>query len=307
MPTPHRIAVTTSSFASFSPLPLEMLAQFGYEAVLNPLGRKLSAEEAVAQLQGCVGVVAGTEPLTGDVLAACPGLRVVSRCGVGLDNVDMGAAARLGIEVRNTPDGPTQAVAELTLAMVLDLLRSVSRMDRELRGGTWKKRMGFMLQGKRLGIVGMGRIGQAVARTFAAMGASVAYCDPVEAVCCFQHLELLELLSHSDIVCLHCSRPAGGCTLLGRDELAAMPRGAWLVNCSRGGLVDEEALHELLLSGHLSGAALDVFDREPYQGPLAALDNVVLTPHVGSYAREGRIQMEIDAVRNLLEVLASRA
>ena len=305
MPTRPRIAITTSSFATFSRAPIEMLEKVGYEAVLNPLGRKLSAEEAVTQLRGCVGVVAGTEPLTDKVLSACPDLRAVSRCGTGLDNVDLKTAARLGIPVRNTPDGPTQAVAELTLALALDLLREVSRMDRDLRVGVWKKRMGFAMQGKRLGIVGMGRIGQAVARTFAAMGTSVAYCDPVEATCCFPRLDLIKLLSQSDIVCLHCSRPAGGCMLLGQDELLAMPKGSWLINCSRGGLVDEKVLHDMLLSGHLAGAALDVFDQEPYQGPLLALDNVVLTPHIGSYAREGRIQMEIDAVQNLLDALAS--
>lgn len=302
-----RIAITTSSFATFDRTPLNMLEQAGFTPQLNPLGRKLTAEETVAQVAGCVGVVAGTEPLTEKVLSSCPGLRVVSRCGVGMDNVDQAAAAGLGITVCNTPDGPTRAVAELTLAMALDLLRDVSRMDRELRAGVWKKRMGFALQGKRLGIVGMGRIGQAVAQTFAAMGTSVAYCDPVEAPCCFPRLALNELLMHSDIVCLHCSRPEGICTLLDREALLTMPRGSWLINCSRGGLVDEEALYELLVSGHLAGAGLDVFDREPYQGPLLSLDNVVLTPHIGSYAREGRIQMEIAAVQNALDVLGNHA
>jgi D-3-phosphoglycerate dehydrogenase len=217
--------------------------------------------------------------------------------------VDLEAAKERGIAVRNTPDAPTQAVAELTLACALDLLRGVTRMDRELRAGTWKKRTGFLLEGKRVGIVGFGRIGRATARLFAAFGAQVAFADPFTRDGSHRHMELDALCAWAQIVSLHCPRPQGGQALMNAERLERMQPGSWLINTARGELVDEEALCRLLQSGHLAGAALDVFAREPYAGPLSGLDNVVLTPHIGSYAQESRIRQEVDTVKNLLAAL----
>lgn len=298
-----KVAITTSSFAQFSDEPLEMLRRAGVEYLLNPHGRKLTEAEALEMLAGCVGVVAGTEPLTAEVIGALSGLKVISRCGVGMDNVDCAAAQTCGIGVCNTPFGPTLAVAELVLGLALNLLRNVNLMDRELRAGTWKKRMGANLAGKRLGVVGMGRIGSAVAAAFVPHDVEVAYCDPGVEDAPFARMDLEELLAWADIVSLNCSAPAGGGPLLDRRLLGLMRPGAWLINCARGGLVDEGALREALIEGALAGAALDVFEREPYQGELAGLDNVILTPHIGSYARESRVRMEVDAVRNLLSGL----
>ncbi|MEW5773111.1 MAG: phosphoglycerate dehydrogenase [Thermodesulfobacteriota bacterium] len=303
-----RIAVTTSTFAEYSREPLDLLEAAGAEVVLNPLGRKLKPEETIALLAGCDGVVAGTETYDAAVFAALPGLRAVSRCGVGMDSVDQAAARNRGVKVLNTPLGPTRAVAELTVGLALDLLRQVTRMDRELRAGTWKKRMGSLLAGKKVGVVGFGRIGRATAELFAGLGCEIGYSDvapfadcPIYAKC----MELPELLAWADIVTLHCSKPASGGFVLGEAELAAMRPGAWLINCGRGGLVDEDALYRALQGGRLSGAAVDCFGQEPYAGPLAGADTAVLTPHIGSYAREGRARMETDAVKNLLDALGA--
>lgn len=310
-----KIAISTSSFAQFSDAPLRLLADKGLAWVLNPHGRVLTEEELVALLQDCVGLVAGTEPITAAVMDKTPGLRVISRCGVGMDAVDLKAATDRGIAVRNTPDGPTRAVAELTLAYALDMMRQVSRMDHELRAGQWKKRMGNLLQGKRLGIIGFGRIGHAVGELFVLMGCEVAFYDPAftgnqvsareqgRAAPLFVRKEKEELLAWADIVTLHCAKPKDGAPVLCAKAIAGMKEGAWLINAARGGIVDEEALAEALKQGRLAGAALDVFAREPYTGPLAALPQVVLTPHIGSYARESRIEMETDSVRNLLDCL----
>ena len=136
------------------------------------------------------------------------------------------------------------------------------------------------------------------------MGAEIAFCDPVVTTTGEYPCKSLEdLLSWSEILTLHCSKPEGNYPLLGEKELSLLPRGAWLINCSRGGLVDENALFKYLKCGHIRGAAIDVFEAEPYKGPLQDLENVILTPHVGSYARESRIQMETDAVRNLIEAI----
>ena len=300
-----KVAITMSTFARFSDEPLRLLAEREIEAVMNPHGRALTEDEAISLLQGCAGVAAGTEPLTAKVMDAVPGLRVISRCGVGMDNVDQEAAAARGILVRNTPDGPMRAVVELTLGYALDLLRRVTLMDREVRDGVWKKRMGDLLRGKNLGIIGFGRIGRAVADVFAFMGCRVSFYDPFVNSDQGDHnrLELEELLAWADIVTLHCAKPPNGSKVLDAARIASMKPGGWLINAARGGLVDEDALCDALRDGRLSGAALDVFAREPYSGPLSALPNVVLTPHIGSYARESRIQMEIDTIRNLLEAL----
>jgi len=298
-----KIAVTTSSFARYSDEPLELLRRRGISYVLNETGRALTEDEAIDILRGCIGVAAGTEKLSRRVLSACTDLRVISRCGVGLDSVDLEAAKEKNIAVRNTPDGPTLAVAELTLAYALDLLRGVTRMDRELRAGAWKKRMGFLLEGKTVGIVGFGRIGRAAAKLFAACGARVAFSDPFASDSVYRNMELDALCAWAQLISLHCSAPKDGKPVMSAEHLERMRPGSWLINAARGGLVDEEALLRLLQSGHLAGAALDVFAREPYAGPLAGLDNVILTPHIGSYAQESRIRQEVETITNLLEEL----
>ena len=300
-----KIAITTSSFAKDSSEPLDMLTARGIEYILNPYGRALTEDEAIALLAGCAGVAAGTEPLTERVFAALPQLKVVSRCGVGMDNVDLAAAKARGIIVCNTPDGPTRAVAELTLGLALALLREIPAMDRDIRAGVWKKRMGGLVQDKRVGVIGLGRIGRATAGLFKALGAEVAYADPLVDSPDFARKGLEELLAWAQIITVHVP-PLKGEFLLSAERLALMPQGAWLINAARGGIVDEAALAELLSQNKLAGAALDVFGQEPYAGPLTRFDNVILTPHIGSYAKEARIRMEIDAIANLLDGLGGQ-
>lgn len=298
-----RVIITTSSFAVFDDSPLKSLEAQGIAYELNAYGRKLTAEEVVEMARDADGILAGTEPLDRFVLEQLPHLKVISRCGVGMDNVDLAYAESAGVKVYNTPDGPTQAVAELTVGLMIDLLRKVSAMDRQLRAGVWKKQMGNLLQGKKVAIVGFGRIGKQVARLLEAFDADIAYCDTcrIESpVCC---MDKAALLGWGDIVTLHCSSNTEGGPVMGEREIRSMKPGAWLVNASRGGLVDETALQSALKEGRLAGAAIDVFEKEPYTGPLRDLDNVILTPHVGSYAREGRIRMEALAAANLIEGL----
>jgi D-3-phosphoglycerate dehydrogenase len=270
---------------------------------MNPHGRGLTEDEAIGLLQDCAGVAAGTEPLSRRVMAALPQLRVISRCGAGMDNVDLDAARERGIVVRNTPDAPTRPVAELTLGLALNLLRNVSRMDRELRQWIWKKRMGNLLRGRKIGIVGYGRIGRAVAGLFTLMGCEAAFSDPFVQRGEHRRMELAALIAWADMVTLHCPTPKDGSLVLDAGRIAAMKPGSFLLNAARGGLVDEEALYRALESGTLAGAALDVYAGEPYAGPLKTLPNALLTPHVGSYAREARVEMEVETVNNLLEAL----
>ncbi len=298
------VFISTSSFAEFDQSPMEMLKSAGFEVLLNPHGRKLTKEEVLELACNSDGIIAGTEPLDATVQTELKSLRVISRCGVGMDNVDTDKAEELGIKVFNTPYGPTLAAAELTVAMTLSLLRHVSQMDRNLRYGKWQKQMGNLLFGKNIGIIGFGRIGQRVAKILSGFEVQIAYCDPVvggtEMNC--SCMELDSLVAWADIVTLHVS---GEKTIIGLEELQKMKKGSWLVNCARGGLIDEQALHQALKDDWLAGAALDVYDKEPYNGPLLELDNVILTPHVGSYAKEARIEMEIQAAKNLISGFAN--
>ena len=304
-----KVLITTSSFNVAAAESLGRLKQAGFEIATNPHGRKLSEDE-VAGLLGddVVGMVAGTEPLTRRVLAGARGLKVVSRCGIGLDSVDLAAAAELGIEVTNTPDAPSAAVAELTLGLMLDQLRRISQADRQIRAGQWKPLMGGLLAARTVGIVGYGRIGRRVARRARAFGpprraaqaARVAADDVAEASA------LEPLLAQADIVTLHMPSQKGAGHFLDAQRIGMMKRGAVLVNTARGDLVDEAVLVQAIRDGHLGGAALDTYEKEPYTGPLAELPQVVLTAHMGSYAEESRGIMEREAADNLYKGLAAR-
>jgi D-3-phosphoglycerate dehydrogenase len=303
-----KILISTSSFGKQNRQPLDVLETAALDCLLNPYGRKLKPEETIALLEGVDGLIAGTELLDRPILEHAPRLKVISRVGTGLDNVDLAAAEELGIQVYNTPDAHVDAVAELTLAGMLDCLRRVTYADRQVRQGQWDKPMGLLLRGKTIGIIGLGRIGKAVVRLLQPFGVTVLAYEPYpdEDFACqhgvtFHSLE--DVLEQADLVSLHLSYSTTNRDLLNAARLAQMKPGAYLVNCARGGLVDEQALYEALRDGRLSGAFVDTFAQEPYQGPLAELENVILTTHIGSYAAEVRLRMEMEAVENLLRGL----
>lgn len=298
----RKVAITTTSFGKYDNEPLDLLRRNGFETVLNPYGRKLKKEEVTNLCAGSVGIIAGTEILDASVMNNLPGLRVISRCGTGLDKVDLDATKKLGIKVFNTPDSPTLPVAELTVGLILNLLRKINRMDFALRQDRWEKLMGNLLYGKNVGIIGFGRIGKKVAELLKPFGCRIKYYDPevVTSDSDIKKVELNELLEGSDIISIHVSTKE---QIIGESEIKQIKKGAWMVNVSRGGVVDENALYHALKEGYLTGAAIDVFVQEPYMGPLKELGNVILTPHIGSYAKEARIKMEMYAVENLLKGL----
>jgi D-3-phosphoglycerate dehydrogenase / 2-oxoglutarate reductase len=296
-----KVAITTSSFGVYDNTPLTLLQKEQIEYSINPYCRKLTGEEIIDIAAGADGIIAGTELYSRDILKMLHNLKVISRCGVGMDNVDTISAQQLGIKVLNTPEGPTLAVAELTVGLILNLLRKLGVMDRQLRNGVWKKQMGNLLKGKKVAIIGFGRIGQKVAELLRPFGVEIAYNDTCQINTPFPSNEKENLLAWADIITLHCSVDSECKSIIGAEEFKKMKKGAWLINASRGGLVDENALYESLVNGQLSGAALDVFEKEPYKGTLCELDNVILTPHIGSYAKEGRIKMETTAVENLIQ------
>ena len=303
-----KVFVSTSSFGTVGREPLERLAAAGCEVELNPHGRKLRTDELPGLLAGVDGLLAGTEPLGREVLAGASSLQAISRCGVGLDNVDLEAARELGISVTNTPDAHVDAVAELVLGGTLDILRRISLSDRRIRAGTWTKPMGSLLRGKTVGILGLGLVGRALVDLLQPFETRILAHDlaPDAAFAAARGVRLCELealLEASEVLSIHLPFLPSTRGFLDRSRLERLSEGAIVVNAARGGLVDEAALFDLLSSGRLSGAYIDVFEREPYTGPLAELDSVVLTPHIGSYAAEARLAMELEAANNLIRLL----
>jgi D-3-phosphoglycerate dehydrogenase len=304
------VLISTSSFARHSREPLEMLEAWGAQYRLNAQGRKLTADEIASLLGDVDGLVAGTEPLTRAVLQRAPRLKVISRCGTGLDNVDLAAAEELGIQVRNTPDAHVDAVAELTLAAMLSALRRLPESDRSIRAGEWKKPMGRLLRGRTVGLVGLGRVGRRLIELLAPFHANVIATDPREdpdvAAAGVEYVTLDELLQRSDIVSLHLPYSSEVHHLIDAERLGRMKSDAILINCARGGLVDEADLTHALSEGKLGWAHLDTFESEPYTGPLRELWGLTLSSHIGSYAVEGRVQMERQAVENLIACFDKR-
>jgi glyoxylate reductase len=274
----------------------------------RPPGRS----ELLAGARGCSGLLTMlSDQVDEELLAAAgEGLRVVANYAVGYDNVDVDAATRRGILVANTPGVLTEATAELAVALMLDLSRRVCEGDRFLRSGEkWDWAPTFMLgstlRGRTLGIVGLGRIGSEVGRLGKELGMRIVYTTPGgPRPSPYEWLQLTELLDCADVVSLHCPLLPETRHLIGREELRAMRREAFLVNTARGPVVDEDALVEGLATGEIAGAALDVFEDEPavHEG-LLGVDNVVLTPHLGSATHETRTAMGMLCVSALKSVL----
>jgi D-3-phosphoglycerate dehydrogenase len=287
-----RIAIGASSAPQ--PAALELLKDF--DVIPNPYGRKLTEDETIGHLRGAAGLLAGLEPLTERVFAACPELKAVARIGIGAENVDFGAAARHGIKVSNTPEAPTYAVAEMALAALLTAARQIPFASADVHKGVWKKRMGFSIRGSTILLIGYGRIGRMLESLLAAFNVNVEKYDPLLPDC----KPLRELLPGADAVSLHAS---GQERVVGAEQLAQMKTGAVLINTARGGLVDEDAVYDALKSGKLGCYFADAFSSEPYAGKLTKLDNAVLTPHISTYTELCRREMETQAARNLMRDL----
>ncbi|MEZ0372497.1 MAG: phosphoglycerate dehydrogenase [Candidatus Sericytochromatia bacterium] len=299
------ILISAHPFAEAGPHPLELLAAAGFAVRRHGLNRRPQAAELAPLLVGSQGLIAGTEALSRDLLAHSPQLRVISRLGVGLDSIDLDFCRARGITVLTTPDAATVAVAEYTLGLMLALCRGIITSHEGLRAGRWQRCFGLELANSRLGLLGFGRIGRAVASRAQALGMSVAAHDPELPETIFANagvtrLGLNELLASSQILSLHLPLNPQTRGLLDERALELLPPGAFLINTSRGGIVDETALCYALDAGRLAGAALDVFSTEPYTGPLSQCPNTILTAHMAANSSQARQAMELAAVRNLL-------
>ncbi len=298
------VYVALQQFCEAGPQPLQVMQQAGLEVRLNTLGRRVKREEMGALLNGVDAVLAGVEPYDAALFDQVRSLKCISRCGIGTDAVDLAAAKERGIAVLTTVDEVAQPVAEMTVAMILALARNLPAHINDAKAGAWKKHTGVLLSEWTIGFIGFGRIARAAARCLEPFGAKLIAADPfLKSSDLPRGVELkttAELLTSANVVSLHAARRADEGFLMGAKEFAQMKTGAYLVNTARGYLVDETALLNALQSKKLAGAALDVYETEPYTGPLAALPNVLCTPHVATLTNASRSAMELKAAQNIV-------
>jgi len=302
------ILITLSTFGEYSDDPLRMLDESPFSYRVNDTGKRMEPERVVSFGKNCVGIIAGVETYSKEVLSKLPDLRCISRVGAGIDNIDLVYARQKGVSVLNTPDAPTAAVAELTLGMMLALLRRLTEVNETMHQRNWQRIPGRLLSGKTVGVIGLGRIGRRVAELVTAFGTHVIGTEPnPDEKWNRRHgvaiVKLPELLQRSDIVTLHAAGAADTPLFIGAEELAVMKPGAIFINVARGNMADDKALFAAIDTGHLGGAGLDVYPDEPYAGSLCDHPKVILSPHQATLTVETRISMETDAVRNLIRFL----
>lgn len=254
----------------------------------------------------------GNDICDANVLNSASRLKIVSRHGIGVDSIDLKSATENGIVVANTPRVNTIAVVEHTMALMLAILRKIPGADLSLKSKRWEglKFVGEELAGKKLGIVGLGAIGKEVAKRAKAFGIEILYTDEVrdtllEKELGMSFLPLHSLLRVSDVISVHVPLTSDTRGLIGRSEISLMKKGAYIVNTARGGIVDTDALAEGLRSGHIAGAAVDVFDTEPpdFSSPLFNVERIIMTPHIGAYTIEAIRRMDRIAAENIVKAL----
>lgn len=264
----------------------------------------IHADELAALIVGYDGAILGLDICDASVIEAADRLRVISRYGAGVDQVDLAAAAQHGIAVTNTPGANKIAVAELAIGLMFALARNIPHVSAAARGGSWKRAAGWELSGKTLGIIGLGEIGREVAVRASALGLRVLAYDPFSTSTLAERVDLPTLVAASDIITLHCALTPETHNLIDAERMAQMRKGSVLINTARGGLIDEAALYDALRSGHLAGAAADALvDDPPTNSPLLTLDNFIATPHIGATTRESVERMALMAAQNLVAVL----
>jgi D-3-phosphoglycerate dehydrogenase len=304
-----KILITTVPFGDADSRPLNLLRATGVDFLVNPLGRKLREDELAEMIADAEVLIAGTENISESVMARAPNLKLISRVGIGLDSVDLLAARRRQIHVSYTPDAPAKAVAELTIGLIFSLLRGTHVSNTELHAGRWQRHMGRRLEEVTVGLIGVGRIGTGVLARLQALGCrrilanDLLPVSSLETAFRFSWAEKETIYREADVLSIHVPLTPHTRNMVARQELITMKADACLINTARGGIVNEADLADLMQHGHLSGAAIDVFEQEPYNGSLATIDRCLLTAHLGSMSVDCRVRMELEATEEALRFL----
>ena len=307
-----RTLITTVPFGEIDRAPRELLSEAGVDFDVNPTGRRLTENELTDLVAEYDVLVAGTEPISRLVLDNAPRLKLISRVGIGLDSVDLLEARKRNVSVSYTPDAPSPAVAELTIGLMLTLLRKISISNSQLHQGVWRRYFGKRLSESVVGVIGVGRIGKRVIsllKGFNCMEILVNDLAPSDlggAAAECQWVEKERIYREADIITLHVPLTGETENMIRGEHLEMMKSGALLINTARGGIINEDDLYMTMLKGHLGGAAIDVFETEPYFGPLVEVDHCVLTAHMGSMTEDCRTRMEIEATEEVVRFISGQ-
>jgi D-3-phosphoglycerate dehydrogenase len=307
-----KILATPRSFANHSDEPLKLLELAGFTVIKNPVGRILTKEEMIRYLSDCEGVIVGVDPLDRDVLESAHSLRAIAKYGVGTDNIDVDYAKERGIPVTVTAGANSEAVADWTFSLMLALARDLIPIDRKCRERDWKKITGTDVYGKTLGIIGLGAIGKGVARRAFGFDMQVLACEPYwddefAIKWGVTRASVNEICRECDFITLHVPLTENTRNTIGKKELELMKKDVVLINTSRGGIVDEDALLEALFERRIRGAGVDAFCVEPPEDPRwYSLENLIIGNHAGAATYGAADMMGLMAAKNILGSLLSR-
>jgi len=308
-----KVLITTVPFGKENRMPLDLLEMHNIEYVINPLNKKLTEDELVGLISDYDLIIAGTEKITDKVMTKGNNVKFISRVGIGLDSVDLLAAERHGIIVSYTPDAPAPAVADLTMGLMYSLLRKIHESNIQLHHGYWHRYFGKRLTDCSIGLIGVGRVGSRVLKNLVALGCKrILYYDKKVRLeeenneqVVFSDKE--EIYKMSDIVSLHIPLDIDTKNMITIREMRLMKKNAFLINTARGGIINERDLCIALQEKLIAGAAIDVFEDEPYSGDLVKYDNCILTAHMGSMTADCRARMEIEATEEAIRFLKGDA
>ncbi len=304
--------ITTVPFGENNRLPFELLENANIDYLVNPLNRKITEGELVEMITDFDVIIAGTEKISDKVMEKASNLKMISRVGIGLDSVDLLAAKRHGIKVSYTPDAPAPAVIDLTMGLMYSLLRRVHESNIQMHKGNWHRYFGKRLTECSIGIIGTGRVGSKVIKNLVALGCKIIYYydkkvrleDDDKRHVIFTSKE--EIYKKSDIISLHVPLDLETKNMITIKEIKLMKKDVFLINTARGGIINEKDLYTALEKKLIAGAAIDVFEDEPYSGKLAKHDNCILTGHMGSMSVDCRTRMEIEATEEAVRFLTGK-
>lgn len=304
-----KVLITTVPFGEKDRRPIDLLESAGIEYLINPLGRKLAEGDLIDLIAEVDVLIAGTETISARVMDAACKLKMISRVGIGLDGIDLNEAQKRDIQVCYTPDAPSPAVADLTIGLMLSLLRYVHVANNSMHRREWKRYFGRRISEVTIGVIGAGRIGQLVLKHLSALGVTRLLVNdllPISGLNLNHQPESVskeEIYRRADVISLHVPLTPNNQNMISKKELKKMKSDAFLINTSRGGIVNEDDLCGALMNGQLAGAAVDVFCNEPYSGPLSDVDHCLLTSHMGSMSIDCRTQMEIEATEDAIRFI----
>jgi D-3-phosphoglycerate dehydrogenase / 2-oxoglutarate reductase len=308
-----KVLITTVPFGQYDKYPLELLEANNIKYDINPLGRRLKAEELSEMIVDYSILIAGTEPINQEVLNKANNLKLISRVGIGLDNIDLKVAKKKNIIISYTPDAPAPAVGELTIGLMLSSLRHIHLSNMKIHQKSWERYSGFRLSELNVGIIGAGRIGANVIKHLQGFNCKRILVNDINEDIKFPDFENVEfaekekIYREADIISLHLPLTSDTFNLITKEEISCMRSNTILINTSRGGIIHEEDLAEALKSKRLYASAIDTFIDEPYSGPLTNLDNCLLTAHMGSMTADCRASMEIQATEEVVRYLNNAA